>query len=244
VIEREAAVTSVDGEMQTFICHPERDTSPAVILFMDAYGIREELRDMARRLGTCGYYVMLPNLYYRTGAFELGPVPEPGDQRRIERLTACVQSLAIPAVLEDTAMLLQYADSDAAARHGPAGCVGYCMSGRFAIAAAARLPERVAAAASIYGTWLVSDDPLSPHRAACQAQGELYFACAEEDHWAPLGVVEELRRALVDCGANAEVEIFRSVEHGFAFKGRAAYDRRADERHWERLIALLRRNLQ
>ncbi len=34
---------------------------------MDAPGIREELYDMARRLATVGYYVLLPNLYYRAG---------------------------------------------------------------------------------------------------------------------------------------------------------------------------------
>ena len=54
--------------METFICHPERGgPHPAVFLLMDAPGIREELRDMARRLGTVGYYVLLPNLYYRAG---------------------------------------------------------------------------------------------------------------------------------------------------------------------------------
>ena len=243
MIEREVVITTADGGIQTFICHPERGASPVVILFMDAYGIREELRDMSRRLGNSGYYVMLPNLYYRTGAYELGPIPEPGDQRRIDRLTACVQSLTIPTVLQDTVALLGYADGDQTTRKGPVGCLGYCMSGRFAIAAAARLPERVTAAASIYGTWLVSDDPLSPHRAACQARGELYFACAQEDHWAPLETVDALRLAIADCGANAEIEIFPSVEHGFAFKSRSAYDRRAEDRHWERIVALLRRNL-
>jgi carboxymethylenebutenolidase len=54
--------------METFICHPERGGPfPAVFLLMDAPGIREELRDMARRLATIGYYVLLPNLYYRAG---------------------------------------------------------------------------------------------------------------------------------------------------------------------------------
>ena len=57
-----------DGQMQTFICHPERcGPHPAVFFLMDAPGIREELRDMARRLATSGYYVLLPNLYYRHG---------------------------------------------------------------------------------------------------------------------------------------------------------------------------------
>ena len=54
--------------METFICHPERGgPHPPILFLMDAPGIREELHDMARRLATVGYYVMLPNLYYRAG---------------------------------------------------------------------------------------------------------------------------------------------------------------------------------
>src|SRR5437764_14345005 len=68
MIEQTPDIATKDGAMETFICHPERGGPfPAVLLLMDAPGIREELRDMARRLGTVGYYVMLPNLYYRAG---------------------------------------------------------------------------------------------------------------------------------------------------------------------------------
>ena len=66
--EYELEVQTKDGIMDTFVCHPEEEGPfPAIIIYMDAPGIREELRDMARRLGTVGYFVMLPNLYYRTG---------------------------------------------------------------------------------------------------------------------------------------------------------------------------------
>jgi carboxymethylenebutenolidase len=68
MIEETLDITTKDGEMETFICHPERnDPFPAVFLLMDAHGVREELKDMARRLGTVGYHVLLPNLYYRAG---------------------------------------------------------------------------------------------------------------------------------------------------------------------------------
>ena len=51
--EFETAINTDDGPMDVFVCHPEHQKSyPAVILYMDAPGIREELRDMARRLGT------------------------------------------------------------------------------------------------------------------------------------------------------------------------------------------------
>ena len=61
MIERQLDIRTKDGETTTFIVHPEREgPHPVILFFMDAPGIREELRDMARRLATSGYYVMLP----------------------------------------------------------------------------------------------------------------------------------------------------------------------------------------
>ena len=68
MIETTLDITTTAGAMETFICRPERGgPNPAVFFLMDAPGIREELRDMARRLATVGYVVLLPNLYYRAG---------------------------------------------------------------------------------------------------------------------------------------------------------------------------------
>ncbi len=160
-----------------------------------------------------------------------------------KRVFELMNSLTIPLVMADTDALLVYADKDPAASKGKAGCVGYCMSGQFAINAAARHPGRIAAAASIYGTFLVTDKGDSPHIAAPKASAELYFACAEIDRWTPLEVVQALDVALKADHVNAEVELYPAVQHGFAFPQRAAYDKPAAERHWERLIALYQRNL-
>ena len=68
MIEQILDIATKDGAMETLIYHPERGGPyPPVLLLMDAPGIREELRDMARRLATVGYYVLLPNLYHRAG---------------------------------------------------------------------------------------------------------------------------------------------------------------------------------
>jgi len=56
-------------------------------------------------------------------------------------------------------------------------------------------------------------------------------------------MVQTLKAALAEIEANAEVEIYPGVEHGFAFPQRPAYDRDAAERHWERLFALFARRL-
>ena len=139
---------------------------------MDAPGIREELRDMARRLGTVGYYVLLPNLYYRAGRDTIyGPdVLEQGSAEH-ERMRAVRTKMTIPPVMDDVAAMLAFVDRQAAVKHGPVGVHGYCMSGPYALAAAARYPDRIAAAASFYGTWLVSDAEESPHLNLGKVQG-------------------------------------------------------------------------
>ena len=66
MIETHLAIETGEGKMSTFVVRPESDGPFPVILFlMDAPGKREELHDMARRVAATGYYVMLPNLYYR-----------------------------------------------------------------------------------------------------------------------------------------------------------------------------------
>src|SRR6202162_4884904 len=87
MIDQQVEIPTKDGHTTTFISHPERDgPHPVILFYMDAPGIREELRDMARRLATSGYYVMLPNMYYRSGVMELGPIPPDPEAHRIHEL--------------------------------------------------------------------------------------------------------------------------------------------------------------
>ena len=118
------------------------------------------------------------------------------------------------------------------------------MSGQYAVNAAARWPDRVAAAASIYGTRLVTDDADSPHIMAKKAKADIYFGCAERDHYVPLEMIDALKKQLAaDNVKNAEVEIYPAADHGFAFPLRPVYNKAAAEKHWERLLSLYRRKL-
>src|SRR4051794_8312543 len=244
MIDQQIDISTKDGKSTTFISHPERGGPfPIIIFYMDAPAIREELRDMARRLATSGYYVMLPNMYYRKGVMELGPLPADPESPERKRMFELMHSLSIPLVMDDTRALLDFAATQPAASKGLIGTVGYCMSGQYAINAATHFPERVKAAASIYGVALATDKPDSPHLAGKKTKAELYFGCAETDVYAPMETIEKARQSMQADGANAEVEVYPGTHHGFAFPKRPVYDKDAAERHWERLLALYRRNL-
>ena len=228
-----------DGVMNTFIAHPEEEGPHPVILFlMDAPGKREELHDMANRLATVGYYVMLPNLYYRrVREFD---IQKSGREVMHEHM----DSLSNAMVCEDVQALIDFADHDSSARDGKLGCVGYCMSGPFAFATAARFSDRIAASASIHGVHLYSDKEDSPHLDADKIMGEMYFGCAETDEYAPKEMIDNLENYLADTRINSRIEWYPGTEHGFVFPNRGdKYDKEAAERHWERLFAMFRRCL-
>lgn len=243
MIEAIEDIATPDGAMETFFVRPERGGPyPGVLMLMDAPGIREELYDMARRLATVGFSVLLPNLYYRAGRdTKYGPDVLTAGSADHTAMRAIRTKMTIPPVMRDVAAMLAHIDSTGIARKGAVGVHGYCMSGPYALAAAARYPERVAAAASFYGTWIVSDAEESPHAALGQARGELYISCAETDDLAPPDMVAELKRLFDASGARGELEVHPGTHHGFAFPSRWCFDKPAAERHWERLIALYRR---
>ena len=239
MIDRHVEIETGDGVMNAFITHPEEEGPHPVVLFlMDAPGKREELHDMARRLGSAGYYVVLPNLYYR----RLREFDMESSNREI--MFEHMNSLSNAMVCDDIKALIDFVDADSAARDGKMGCVGYCMSGPFAFAAAATFAERIAAAASFHGVRLCLDTDDSPHLDAVKIKGELYFGCAQTDEHAPQAMIDALDKHLADVGANYRIEIYPDTEHGFVFPLRQGkYHKAAAERHWERLLSLYRRCL-
>ena len=241
MIDRELTIPTPDGSMQAFVTHPEEGgPHPVVLFYMDAPGKRRELHDMARRLGTAGYYVVLPNLYYRS-------VPEfnvfsgdPAHSREV--MWELMTSLSDDLVVADTGAMLAHVDADPAADASAVGCVGYCMSGPFAFAVACAFPARIRAAASVHGVRLFG--PGSPAERAPQARAELYFAFAEFDEFVPRGMADDLERYLAGIGSDARVERYPGTHHGFVFPDRGPlYDQTSAERHWERLYDLFGRTL-
>ncbi len=246
--EVEIGIQTTDGTMDTFICHPEEGGPfPAVIMYMDAPGIREELRDMARRIGTVGYFVLLPNLYYRNGregdyGFDLSRIRSDDSERK--KMFDVMRTLTNAGVVADTRPLLDTVRSDNQAAAGPLGCVGYCMSGQFVISVAAAYSDAFAAIASYYGVGIITEAEDSPHLVVGKITGEVYLAFASDDPHVPQSVPDALPEIMSAAGVEHRIEIYPDSEHGFAFPQRPAYNTAAAERHWERMFALFDRRLR
>jgi carboxymethylenebutenolidase len=240
MIERELDVTTPEGEMKTFIYHPEHQgPHPVVLYLMDAPSIRPALKEMAARLASAGYYVMLPYLFYRGGPFrEFGQSDE--DMHDRQELMGTVTPTNI---ISDAEALLALADDDPAAKGGKIGAVGFCMSGGLVISLARAMPERVVAVASIHGAWLVRDTPDSPHLNLDSVKAEIYFGWCDNDPTAPADDVPVMRAALDAAGITYTLDWLTDALHGYAPPGGERYNRAASELHWERVHALLGRNL-
>jgi len=243
VIEHHLDILTADGAMNSFIVHPEEGGPfPVVLFYMDAPGKREELHDMARRIAAVGYYVLLPNLYYRRSRdYWLKERTEPA----MAEMFAHMATLNAATTRTDTEAMLRFVDAQPEADGLRLGAVGYCMSGPIVMWAAAAYPDRFRCIASIYGANMVTEKPDSPHRMAAKIRCESYFACAEIDRWAPPADIRKLQAALEGAGTPHRIEWYPGAEHGFAFPLRAGiYNRTAAERHWERLFTLFARNLR
>ena len=234
-------VPTADGAMDCFVAHPDGEGPfPAVILYMDVPGVREELRNFVRRIAGEGYFGILPDLYYRAGkvSFDLSKGRE-----ETERMFAMGRTLTNAMIVRDTAGILAYVDGTATVA-GPVGAIGYCMSGKFVVSAAGTFPDRFGAVASLYGVGIVTDAADSPHLLADKMQGELYLGFAEEDPYVAENVIPDLRAALEANGVPHTIEVHPNTHHGFCFPERTAYVEEAAERVWATVFDLYARRLK
>ena len=236
---------SSDGVLDVHVFTPGTSNGPwpAIVLYMDAFGIRPALASMAQHLASDGYTVVLPNLYYRTPFAPFAPdvVATEGAER--ERFKRMIASINQKMVMDDTRLVIDRLDRHPSVRPDRLGAVGYCMGGGYALAAAGTFPDRVVVAASFHGGSLATDKADSPHRLAPQMRARVYIGAAEIDASFPPEQQVRLEQALTDARVPHTMEIYPKAKHGFAVTGHIAYDEESAVRHWQRLQDLLKESM-
>lgn len=243
MIEKDVSIPTRHGTMPCFTVCPEgAGPFPGILFYMDAPGTREELRNMARRIARHGYFVILPDMYYRIGLVRFD-LPRRNDAMS-GVVRACLASLENDLVMEDTAAMLAYLDAQEQVKPGKVGAVGYCMSGRYVTVAAAKFPHRIASAGALYATKMVTDDDGSPHKLMDQIQGEMYFGFAETDAAAPPETIAKVKEALDKAGTRYKLTVYPETRHGYQFAINAVYNTVAAEKSWQDLFDMWDRTLK
>lgn len=250
VADTNVQVRTPSGVCDAALVHPQgKGRWPAVILFVDAFGLRPTMRDMAKRLAADGYTVLVPNPYYRsTKAPGIGPIfdfSNPADRSRLETLRAVLTS---DAVMQDATAYVQFLDSQATVnRKAKMGVLGYCMGGAMTMQAAAAVPSRIGAGASFHGGGLVTDKPDSPHLLVPRIKAQYYFGIAANDDQRQPDAKTALAAAFHTANLPAKIEVYEGTAHGWCVKdmaiqaGKPIYDEAAAERAWVELVALYKR---
>lgn len=235
-------IQTPDGPAEAYLT----GSGPGVLLFIDAFGLRPQIAEMADRVAGWGYTVLAPNVFHRVGtAEETSPkadLRQPGEREtffasmgsRIADLTPELARRDIPAYL---GALREHADG------ARVGVVGYCMGARLAVRAAA-LDDDVVAVAGFHGGGLaVEDDPESPHTLVGGTHAEYVFGHADQDRSMDEAAVARLGAALDAAGVTAKNEVYPDAPHGYSMEDTSSYQESGAERSFDELHTLLDRAL-
>ncbi|MEU9516658.1 dienelactone hydrolase family protein [Micromonospora sp. NPDC048169] len=239
-------VPTPDGTADAYLAVPEAaGPFPPVLLFMDAFGLRPRVAEMAAMIAARGYVVLAPNLFHRSGRaplVDLGALAD--DSRRaalFERIGPMMAALTPDAVARDTAAYLDFLAARPDVAPGPAVITGYCMGGTNALRAIEALPDRIAAVAAFHAGRVVTDAPDSPHLAVGAVTGELYFGHADADPSMTAEQIATLEKTLDAAGVTYRSEVYAGARHGYTQSDTPMYDEPATRRHWTALFDLLDR---
>jgi carboxymethylenebutenolidase len=247
VSQTEVNIPTPDGGARAYTFHPDGvGPWPAVIFFMDAPAIRPALFQMCDRLAGHGYFVLLPDMFWRIGPYapiNLREAMKDEDSRRAI-FGKFMASTDPEKSTRDTGAFLDWLSQQPMVKGDKVGCTGYCMGGGLALRAAGHFPDRIVAAAAFHGGRLATDAPDSPHLLAPKMKAKVYVAGADEDAGFPPEQADRLRDALNAAGVANTVEIYAGAKHGYAPPDMPVYDEAAAERHWREMLALFDETLK
>ncbi len=210
------------GATTAYVARPDDETSAAVILIHEWWGINDHIRDLAGRYAKEGYICIAPDLYRGVVA------------KNKEEASKLMHDLAIEDGLETIRSALTVAKRNYDLRK--IGITGYCMGGTFALRAACEISE-LAAAAPFYGD-IPDDETLE------KLTVPTLFIAGERDAWINPEKVNELKEAAQKYNLPVSVVSY-DADHAFFNDTRPeVYNAEAAADAWGRVLELFENQLR
>ncbi len=238
VTRTEVSIPTPAGTADATFYHPADGKHPAIIMWPDIAGVRPASQQMAERLAGEGYAVLHPNPYYRSvKGQQFADFASFMNEEGFSKVGPWREQNTPQAVMADSKAFVAWLDAqDAVDTARGIGANGHCMTGSWTFYAAAAVPSRVKAAASMHGGGLVTDSPQSPHR-IMQAGTSYLIAISQDDDAKQPGAKDALRAAANEVGAKAEIIVY-PADHGWTVLDSPSYDRAEAEKAWAQMMQL------
>lgn len=242
-------IQTQSGLCDTYVAYPEdRMNLPVVLVYTDAIGLRKRSFEMADMLASLGYYVMVPNMFYRTKHAPLvdyDTLLKPENRPELlKQVMAIAANLKPDMAKRDVKDFLRFTQEQAQVNPNKVGIVGYCMGAGQALRAAGNYPTAFKAVATFHGGHLAVDNDTSPHLYFKNIQAEVYIAHADQDATMPPEQMEKVEKALKDAKVKHKTEVYKECLHGWTMSDLPAYSAAGEEKHWHAVLDLFARTLK
>ena len=241
----EVDIPTPDGTCDAYFVHPKRGKWPSVLVWPDIMGLRPAFKQMADRLASEGYAVLVVNPFYRIRRAPTSPPhPDLEDPSVRKEVMSMAAGLTAETAVADARALVSWLDkNDSVDRDRKMASAGYCFGGPYTIRTAAIFPDRVGAIASFHGAPMVTDKPDSAHLLIAKIRVRALIAIAESDDKAQPEVKTALREAFDRAHLPAEIEVYKGTLHGWCPLDSRGYDHDQAEKAWARQIVVFKQGL-
>lgn len=235
--------TSSGAKMGAYLARPDAPGKlPAVIVFMEIFGVNDHIRDVTRRVAAEGYVAIAPDFFHRTApGIQLG-YDEQGMNTGIANLMKLTADQMIADAKDTLAFLRGRADVEGA----KIGAMGFCIGGHMTYLTACETD--IAAAASYYGGGIAA--PQGPGGApstlsrTSKIRGRIQCYFGGKDAMIPQDQVVAVREALAKAGIDHSVDVYPDADHGFHCDQRATYHAPSAKDAWSKTLALFGKKLK
>ncbi len=233
-IATESIILKSDGsDMGVYIARPESKKAPGLILFQEAFGVNDHIKDVARRFAEQGYVTAAPELFHRTA-----PPGFVGEYGNFPTLAPHFQAVTTDGIANDARAVHEWLLQDSQVDNTHIGSIGFCMGGRCSFIANAKLPLQTAV--SFYGGGIV---PALLDLAHEQSGPILFFWGGLDQH-----IGAEQRNGIAEAMTKAgkpyiNVEI-SDANHAFFCDARPSYNAIAAKHAWALTLSFLETNLK
>ena len=216
----------------TLVRPDDGEARPAILVFMEIFGINAHIRDIAERLAREGYVALAPDYFHRTGP----GVDYEYNEAGMERGMALHDALQADEMISDVNAAIAWLETRVDVQSGRIGAIGFCIGGHMAYLSACE--TSVCCVASFYGGGIAA--PAGPGGAEStigrtgKIKGRILCLFGEEDGYIPPEQVAAISAALKDAGVNHETVVYPGADHGFFCDQRESYQHAAASDAWNR----------